>query len=575
VSYTVVTDFKAGMDRRRSLSATNQGSVYTIKDGHITRGGDIEGRKTFYSKYALPAGTFGLWKAGGDLYVFGSAATPAGMPAGVNYQRLQHPDGIAMSALLDADLFNGKIYAIAKYSDDSVHHFYDGARVEDWDAGIVRTAMVDNSGIATHLASLINYAAVSVGVVANVITITATVVDTPFTITAETVNVTGGADDQTLTVATPTAAAPAVAQVSTVTVGGTFEVGDSFSIIIDNLIFGAKGKPTIKGTACMTHDTKIYALCASLLQFCAVNGPTLWDTVEDTGAGFINVSNHDSGSDDLAGIEVFQNNLTPMARRTVQVWNANADPDLNTKLQTIKNTGSRSHKSVISFGDLDVFYLSDSGIRSLRARASLNTAAVNDVGTLIDDFVKEQMDSLSDAQITAAVAVLEPGDDRYWLALGNVIFVFSYFPGSKISAWSYYEPGFTVSDMVQVNDRVYARSDDTVYLYGGDDNATYDSTAVEVQLPFMSAGKPANHKIIEGVDIDCEGTWDFKILVDPRNESRYVRCGTVDGFTYNAADIAAMGDTTHFAPKLVSSGGGYKKISSVAVHFEGAEQEAA
>ena len=573
MSYTVVTDFKAGMDRRRSLSATAPGSVYTIKDGHITRGGDIEGRKTFYAKYSLPADTFGLWKAAGAIYVFGSAATPAGMPAGVNYQRLQHPDGLAMSELLDADLFDGLIYAIAKYSDDSVHHFYDGVRVDDWDAGIVRTAMVNNDGIAVHLASLVNYSAVTVGVVGNVITITATVVDTPFTITGETVNVDGGIDDQTLTIATPTAAAPAVAQVSTATIGGTFEVGDSFSIIIDSKIFGAKGKPTIKGTSCMTHETKIYALCGSLLQFCAVNGPTLWDTIEDTGAGFINVSNHDSGSDDLTGIEVFQNNLTPMARRTIQVWQSNADPDLNAKLQTIKNTGCRAHKSVISFGDFDVFYLSDSGIRSLRARSSLNTAAVNDVGTLLDPFVREQVLSLTDDQIADAVAVLDPIDDRYWLALGNKIFVFSYFPGSKIAAWSYYEPGFTVSDAVQLNDRVYVRSGDTIYLYGGDDNVTYDSTVVEVQLPFNATSQPGTYKDLEGVDIDCTGTWDMKVLVDPNNENRYVRAGTVSGFTYNKADIGLTGNTTHFAPKLVSSGSGYKKISSVAIHFQSEEQE--
>lgn len=560
------------MDRRRSLSATASGSVYTIKDGHVTRGGDIEARKTFYSKYTLPADTFGLGKADGELYVFGSAATPAGMPAGVNYQRLQHPDGLAMSELLDADLFDGLIYAIAKYSDDSVHHFYNGARVEDWDAGVVRAGMTNNDGIAIHLAGLINNPAYTAVAAANVVTITATALNTPFTITAETVN--GGViDDQTATVATPTAAGVGVAQVSTVTIGGTFEVGDRFSIILASKIFGAKGKPTIKGTSCLTHDTKIYALCASLLQFCAVNGPTLWDTIEDTGAGFINVSNHDSGSDVLTGIDVFQNNLTPMARRTIQVWQVNADPALNARQQVIPNTGSRAHKSVISFGDLDVFYLSDSGIRSLRARASLNTAAVNDVGTMIDPFVRDQMLTLTDAQIAAAVAVLDPVDDRYWLGLGNKIFVFSYFPGSKISAWSYYEPGFTMSDAVQLNDRVYVRSSNTIYLYGGDDNATYDSTAVEVQLPFNATSQPGTYKDLEGVDIDCTGTWDFKVLVDPNNENRYVRAGTVSGFTYNKEDIGLTGNTTHFAPKLVSSGSGYKKISSVAIHFQSEEQE--
>jgi hypothetical protein len=688
--YTVVLDFKKGMDRRRPLSATDQGSIYTIKDAHITRGGDIEQRKAFVPKYSLPAGTFGLAKAGSELYVFGSGAEPVGMPADVNYQRLEHPDGLAMTAVLDTDLFGGKIYAIAKYSDDSIHHFYDGERVTDWDDGIVRAAMTDNDGIAEHLRALIDadpaYTATRVG---STITIAAAVAGVPFDISAETQNVEGGTDDQSITLnetvanvtgepetlaegsfriiagtasagvnkissvkvdgveilntavdwttshsttavavanqinshnSTPEYTAVAdgpvvrispaagtgdgpngfvvevaadgdvevdsiqnmsggvdasgnTAQEVEAVIAGTFEVGDKFSITIDDKVFGFSDNPSQKGTICLTHEDKVYALCGSLLQFSGIRAPTGWNTKADVGAGFIPMSNHDAGSEVLTGLEIYQNNMTVFARRVIQIWNMNADPSLNIKLQVVKNTGSRAPKSIKAVGDFDVFYYSDSGIRSLRARDSSNTASVNDVGTLIDPFVQEHELTLTEDEIAAAVAVIEPIDGRYWLAIGDKIIVLTHFPASKISAWSYYEPGFTISDLVDVGRKVYARSGDTIYLYGGDDGQTYDATLPEVQLPFITADRPATGKEVVGFDMDCSGTWDVKILVDPRDVNRWVRIGEISGFTYNDANQAGIGGTTHFAPKLVGVGSGRKVISSIAVHFQGEEEE--
>ena len=53
----------------------------------------------------------------------------------------------------------------------------------------------------------------------------------------------------------------------------------------------------------------------------------------------------------------------------------------------MNNTGTIASKSVVAIGDSDVFYLSRSGIRSLKSRDSSNAAYVGDIGNPIDDIV--------------------------------------------------------------------------------------------------------------------------------------------------------------------------------------------
>lgn len=603
-----------------------------------------------------------------------------------------------MTELLDWNVYAGKIYAIAKYSDGSIYHFYDGVAILDWYQGIVRIGMADNSGIAAHLQSLLAAdATYTVTRVGNVITIEAAVAGTPFTILAEAEN-SGVVNDQTAVVALTVANVPAVAEVlstvsfnvtagtanpgvnklstltiagvealgaavdwitsnnvtaaniatqintfnsvpeytavavgqtvtisaaagsgaspngftvvitpagtvavdgaaaatpvtknmaggvngvvgqkqkNTVTIGGTFDPGDRFSLTIDNKNFGAKFNPRIKGDIALTHQQKMYVGATSVLQFSAAGDATLWNTFDDAGAGFINMSTNSRGSQVITGLATYQGKLAVLSRRVIQIWFTDVDDTLNTQQQVMEQTGTFAKHSVLAINDMDVFYLSDSGIRSLRARDINNTATVNDVGTAIDPLVRDQLNSISATVAAAAYGILEPLDGRYWLAVGGKIFVFTYFLNAQISAWSWYEPGFTVDAFAVAVDRVYARSGNTVYLYGGDDNNTYDSSVVTAQLPFFSAKKHGTYKEIEGIDIAATGKWTMTLLVDPNNPttSASVQIGQIDGFTYQQDNIAALGHFTHIAPLLVNQDAGYASLSNVTMYYQGAEDE--
>lgn len=203
--YFLISDFKDGLDVRKSPWTSQAGSLQQLDNAHITRGGEIEKRKEFTGLGDLLAATQALAaaKVGGaerGLVVFGSDPAPS-LPAGVTYQRLQHPDGgVDMTGVAALTLFSGAPYVVADFADGSQWHFYDGALVTDWGAGIVRSSMSTNSSIAEHLRGLIDadasYAATRSGAQ---ITVTGSL-GVDYAVSSETSNVAGGVNDQSITI---------------------------------------------------------------------------------------------------------------------------------------------------------------------------------------------------------------------------------------------------------------------------------------------------------------------------------------------------------------------------------------
>lgn len=682
MAYIVIEDFRAGLDRRKSILTAPPGTLWTGNDCHITRGGEIEKRKAFVSKYTLPAGTVGLFGVGQLLYAFGDAAAPTGMPPNVQYQRLQPPSGSpTLLRILSAEIYDGKPYVIGEFSDGNIYHYFNGTRVSTWDT--VSASVASGFNVALALASKVDKdAAVSAIAVGAVVTITAAVAGTDFTISASAVD--GGSDNtQSLTLSTiqanvvaaaeaqatgsvtitggtqgagnevsaitvngvdilgapvawwnsnadtaaavvaqinsftsspeytasaagavvtitalagtgagpngfvvartvggtvtatttnmagGSAAVSAVAKVVTATVGGVFEPADIYTITINGTAYVVSGRASGTGTFVATLKDKVYATVASLAYFCATGTPATWGS--GTGAGFINMSSQAAGSELLTGLAVYQNNLAVFARRAIQIWYVDADPALNRQLQVLNNFGTFAPNTISEVGDSDIFFLSPSGVRSLRTRDSINIGSVYDIGTPIDELVQVDVAALSEEARSRTMAIIEPSDGRYWLVLGNKIYVFSFFAQSKISAWSTYTPGFTVDAVATINDQVYVRSGNTIYLYGGDSGNVYDSTQAIAELPYLDAKTPATTKTFEGVDVSLEGRWDISVGFNPETPSVRDLIGAFDRSSFGLGRITGVGQGTHFGARFVSQGSGYAKLANMIIHYSGGE----
>lgn len=354
-----------------------------------------------------------------------------------------------------------------------------------------------------------------------------------------------------------------------IVISGTPQVGDKFNVKLGSRNFGFVGKPYGKVSALLTLKDKVHAAVGSIFYYCGIALPTRWDYLEDTlGAGFNNTATSSSGADSITGMEKYQGNLAVFTRWTTQVWFIDPEPAGNRQLQVLDNIGALANRSITSVGDIDSFFLSDTGVRSLRARDASNAAFVNDIGTPIDPLIIKVLRGLTEEQKAAACSVVEPEDGRYCLAIGQTVYVFSYFATAKVSAWGAYTFPSEVRWFALLAGRVYARcADGLLYLLGGSDNETYDETQAEVITPFMDARQPATHKQITGIDLGIEGEWEVDIALDPANPDAYERVARIDQPTFAMEDIPVNGISSHFKLRLRSTGAGYARLANVAVHY--------
>lgn len=576
MSYFILEDFRLGQDSRKDPLTAAPGTLTTLINAHITRGGELEKRKSFVSTYTLPTGTFGLASAGGGLYVFGSATDP-GVPSGVTYQRLTHPTSEAMTAVLHTELFNGLLYVVAEFADDSIYHFYNGTRIDAFADGRARGGFTVTAG--THSAGTNKVSSILV----NGVEILNVAVDWVTSHTTTAANI--AAQINTYASTPEYTATSSGARVIIIAGAGTGTTPNDFTVAVTvggdvtvgsvSAFSGGADDTLAPGVPVQTLGTKMYTVSGSNLVFSAVDDPTDYNDETGIGAGIINMANHAAGSEDLTDLAVFYDKLAIFAKEAVQIWFVEADDANNTQAQVIQSTGTAASRSAVPFGDGDVFYLAPNGVRALKARDTNNIGTVSEVGTAIDTDLVAYLATLTTEQQEQAVSIVEPLDNRFWLSVGSRIYVYSFFAGSKIAAWSTYEVGVDITEFAILNKRVYARADDTIYLYGGVANDTYDDSEVEVRVPYIDAQSPAHPKTLSAIDLVSQGSWTVQMASNPDRGDDFDDIGTFSGSTLHKQTMPAEGCSPYFSFKFVNNKAEYARLSRFVMHFDKDEAKAA
>lgn len=582
-----VKEFTGGLDTRKLPVTSSGGVLIEGTDGHISRGGEFEQRAAFVQAYTLPAGTVGLAARREGLVVFSAGAAPGGMPAGVAHQELTY--GQPLARLPSYDLYGGKIYAVGLFADGAVRHYYDGTLVPDWFDGRARASFRVLGGADDEELTMITVGAVEimVGPIEWDTTneLTAALVAAAINSTISTPDYTAVAVGDTINIVAATAGIAPNGFVVAITTTAGFVVSTSSTTMAGGAASGTAFSP---GLAVRTIGSKMYSTSGSNLHFSATQQPTQW-TTDYVGAGFIDMSRQASGSENLVAVAEYQNLVAIFAEQAVQIWFFDPDPVLNRKNQVLANTGTASPLSVTRFGDSDIFYLNESGLRSLKARDSSNAAATADIGVPVDTLITKKLRSFTEEERQQVIGLIEPRDGRFWLIMKDEVFVFSYFTGSKISAWSKYKltdsdgAPFSVQYAVIFNRRVYLRSGNRIFVYGGTGaELTYDSTKATARLPYLDGNSPARQKHFEGMDVAAEGLWSVKIGMDPNNLDALDPAGKVFDSTYTHPKVGIQGASTHISFLFESEEGpkdedgvvlGPAKLASVLVHFEGDSDE--
>lgn len=582
MAYHVVDNFRAGMDRRRPAFAADPGTLWDAINVHLTRGGDVETRKAFIPKYTLPEGTHGLAAIGGTLAVFGSETQPTGMPAGVRYtQCAKPPPGVdytmVMERVIDVEEYRGKAYVVSEFTDGKIAHHYDGTNVADWfddrsrgwftiltgsySPGVNRITSILVDGVEV-LPGPIDWGVSNDETAAQIAATINSFVTTP--------DYTATSIGPRVIILADAALGDAAGGPIVVTSAGDVTTGD----VID-LAFGddLEDVSYLGGPAVRNLDTKMYAVSGSNLHASGIGEPTEWvfDELEPAteGAGYADVSTYGAGATDLLGLGVFYDQLVVAARTSVQIWDVAADPNDSRRVQSLTDIGlvaTRAHKS---YRDGAWVFLSDLGVKSLEPRDSSGRAAVGDLSPQIDPILVPELLRQGELVKRDALALVDPQSGRLWFVLGERIYVYNYFPASGVKAWTIFEPGFSITSAAVLRGRIYVRSGDTIYLYGGDDNQRYDADMLaEVVLPYGSMRAPASFKDLHGADFGVEGKWTAYVSNEiNRDDPVWVEVGQVDGPTYDEPAIPVGDRGTHFAVKLTHQGPERARLCAVALHF--------
>lgn len=339
------------------------------------------------------------------------------------------------------------------------------------------------------------------------------------------------------------------------------------------------------GTAARAHKAKMHVVDGSNLRFSAINDP---DDFAGTGSGIIDVTTHDTGTPTLVGLEPYYGLLALLGRTSVQLWSIDPDPAMNTIQQTLGNIGLVAPNAVSRYGNGDILFLSDTGVRSLRARDSSNAAVLNDIGSPIDKLIGQKRAILTPADAEKITALVDPLTGQFWLVWGNEVHVLSYYPNSKITAWSTFELPWTPDHVVLANSRILLRKGDEIFVYGsvppsgspldpnaplGTSAALYDATTVTVVTSMLDVQKPATNKNWQGIDLAVQGLWDVYVAPDYANPDVWTKIATVSAPTFGDHRVPLNMTSTHLSLKLVSQGTGFASISAVNLHFEGGSQD--
>lgn len=115
---------KGGMSRLRDKGGASPETLYLLKNGYVTTAKTIRARPGRTSLTAVDSASVGLTAYSGQLYTFSSAALP-GLPALTNIV-LPHPTNSALTIIRIhyAQPFLGRLYVVAEFSDNSIHHYW-------------------------------------------------------------------------------------------------------------------------------------------------------------------------------------------------------------------------------------------------------------------------------------------------------------------------------------------------------------------------------------------------------------------------------------------------------------------
>jgi hypothetical protein len=487
--YIILDDFKKGLDVRRQESNAPGDTLRELRDMHVTRGGYLQQRKKFnpYST-ALPVATDATWPVEllsnrENLFTFSHEGTldthgPFAYDAPLYWIILSHPyagfsDGVGGAAtdwsllrINDWTLWQGELFVSATF-----RYTWTGAAPGTYTTTWLFLVPAPSLGLHQFVASAVNW---------------------------------------------------------TDSAGNTPTFGAMTPADLDAL-----GELPY---AITTFKSRIIGLSGTTMWGSAINDALDWDPSYGQATPVPTIA---SQSVDTSVASMYSNRHTAIApygpdqialfaNESVQIWTIDTDWTNNDLAQSLSETGTFEASAVLPVGGQDVYYMDESGVRSLRARETIDIVQAADVGGPVDEIVEPKLRPLitspafpSSDGIPVVRFLTEPQDGRIWAAVDDTVYVFSYFPDTEVAAWSEYLPAWgnpvlskKSYGLARCQRRVFARnSSNQLVILGASakepalkdyellTTPVLDDLDMRVRTPFFHADRPAHSKLWDGFDV--------------------------------------------------------------------------
>ncbi len=469
--------FEGGLDVRPDFAISKANILRVLTNAYVTTGRKIKKRPCLRVIATLEAGTVGLKASGTKLRTFyGAAATITHANTLFQATRVPHyTTGAAPTKIEYCDQFNALPYVVAGYADGTFrHHYLDdpGAWVTAtaYAVGVFRRPVAAN-GFRYEVTAIAGTGTSGGAEPVWPTTIGATVVDN------------AGANQITWTCRT-------------------------FAITDVNC-------PHTKQVT--KRQQKVYAAGAAPnganVNYCKTGDCRDWTAASD--AGFLPAGLQATGSDQVTAIGQFQSSLVVFFSDSAQVWAVSADPAANELTATVENVGTSYSRAAHALAG-DLFFLSQSGYRSMSLLAITQNLQDSDVGNPVDDLVLATLATSDDP-----LSLYYPKLGQWWSIIGSTIWTYSFSKTAKLSAWSKFTFPFAIVDATVLNGELYVRSGDIVYQV---DKTIFKDGAssiplVDVQMYYQDANKPDVLKQFTGQKHICKGTPTVSYLFDAANQT--------------------------------------------------------
>lgn len=272
--------------------------------------------------------------------------------------------------------------------------------------------------------------------------------------------------------------------------------------------------PNTKGVIKM--EEKIFAIGDGVVRYCATANVRDWTTSSD--AGFISTGRQQSGQEDPIGLGQFQKSgLVVFHSDGAQLWNVDPDPALMVYRQPLSGSQTRYHRAIAPLFT-DLFFLSDTGFRSISESVVSDGEQEIDIGSPIDSEIEALLTGSEDP-----IAIFWQKAGQFWCFIGAKAYVYTFSRTAKISAWSLYTFPWTPTDVAILDGELYVREGDNVYKANRsatdfrDNGVAFD---MEAQLAFVDSRSPGVQKYWHGFDcVMSKGSASVSFKWEPNDET--------------------------------------------------------